>query len=163
MKDPHTKSSKTSFQLHNVEYNGTSLSFDKGRKIGTQKVWKLFPSLITRVSTALKYLFTKGSRLVWRHDVQMPLLLQCLLQIFHIQDSFDQQVQHEEFGAPYSIINSFSHKVNDTEERSACVRENEILTDVYRCKVETKFLFPWLPNTQCLIVETLPRRFAVSK
>jgi len=31
------------------------------------------------------------------------------------------------------LINS--HKLTDTEERSACVRENEILTDVYRCKV----------------------------
>ena len=30
------------FQLHNVEYNGTSLSFDKGRKIGTQKVGTCF-------------------------------------------------------------------------------------------------------------------------
>ena len=32
--------------------------------------------------------------------------------------------------------------MNDTEERSACVRENEILTDVYRCKVKAEFYFP---------------------
>merc|ERR1712066_106799 len=31
------------------------------------------------------------------------------------------------------LINS--HKMNDTEERSICVRENEILTDIYSCKV----------------------------
>ena len=32
--------------------------------------------------------------------------------------------------------------MNDTEERSACVRENEILTDVYRCKVKPEFYLP---------------------
>jgi len=31
------------------------------------------------------------------------------------------------------LINS--HKMTDTEERSTCVRENEILTDIYRCKI----------------------------
>ena len=31
------------------------------------------------------------------------------------------------------LINS--HKMTDTEERSICVRENEILTDIYRCKI----------------------------
>ena len=31
------------------------------------------------------------------------------------------------------LINS--HKMTDTEERSLCVRENEILTDIYRCKI----------------------------
>ena len=29
----------------------------------------------------------------------------------------------------------FSHKMTDTEERSQCVKENEILTDIYRCKI----------------------------
>ena len=33
------------------------------------------------------------------------------------------------------LINS--HKMTDTEERSICVRENEILTDIYRCKICT--------------------------
>ena len=37
--------------------------------------------------------------------------------------------------------------MNDTEERSACVRENEILTDVYRCKVKAEFYFP--PHEIC--------------
>ena len=31
------------------------------------------------------------------------------------------------------LINS--HKMTDTEERSICVRENEIVTDIYRCKI----------------------------
>lgn len=31
------------------------------------------------------------------------------------------------------LINS--HKMTDTEERSICVRENEILTDIYHCKI----------------------------
>jgi len=31
------------------------------------------------------------------------------------------------------LINS--HKMTDTEERSQCVKENEILTDIYRCKI----------------------------
>eukprot|EP00092_Neocalanus_flemingeri_P040165 GFUD01043750.1.p1 GENE.GFUD01043750.1~~GFUD01043750.1.p1 ORF type:complete len:921 (+),score=245.54 GFUD01043750.1:150-2912(+) len=31
------------------------------------------------------------------------------------------------------LINS--HKMTDSEERSTCVRENEILTDIYRCKI----------------------------
>ena len=31
------------------------------------------------------------------------------------------------------LINS--HKMKDTEERSICVRENELLTDIYRCKI----------------------------
>jgi len=31
------------------------------------------------------------------------------------------------------LINS--HKMTDTEERSTCVRENEILTDIYKCRI----------------------------
>ena len=33
------------------------------------------------------------------------------------------------------ILFHLSHKMTDTEERSICVRENEILTDIYRCKI----------------------------
>ena len=35
----------------------------------------------------------------------------------------------------FCILIYFSHKMTDTEERSICVRENEILTDIYRCKI----------------------------
>ena len=87
---------KKHMQLHNVEYNGTSLSFDKGRKIGTQKA----PDWCDGTMYKCPYCFN---------------------------------VYYRYFTFRIHLINS--HKVNDTEERSACVRENEILTDVYRCKV----------------------------
>ena len=83
-------------QLHNVEYNGTSLQFDKGRKIGTQKA----PDWCDGTMYKCPYCFN---------------------------------VYYRYFTFRIHLINS--HKVNDAEERSACVRENEILTDVYRCKV----------------------------
>ena len=91
---------KSNMQLDKVDWsvNTNTMSVEKGRKVGTQKI----PQWCDGTMYKCPFCFT---------------------------------IYYRYFTFRIHLINS--HKMTDTEERSICVRENEILTDIYRCKICT--------------------------
>ena len=91
---------KSNMQLDKVDWsvntNTNTMSVEKGRKVGTQKI----PQWCDGTMYKCPFCFT---------------------------------IYYRYFTFRIHLINS--HKMKDSEERIICVRENEILTDIYRCKI----------------------------